>query len=83
MEYQAETVTKNLAENKKINITSLYVTSKSRQGPIVNGKTNIKLMHPTTTTLLLLQLFTAPWTLSGTTWVSRYQKGQTNLDLLE
>jgi len=33
--------------------------------------------------------FTAPWTLSGTTWVSQYQKGKTNqegktnLDLLE
>ena len=27
--------------------------------------------------------FTAPWTLSGTTRVSRYQKGKTNLDLLE
>jgi len=26
--------------------------------------------------------FTAPWTLSGTTRVSRYQKGKTNLDLL-
>jgi len=27
--------------------------------------------------------FTAPWSLSGTTRVSRYQKGKTNLDLLE
>ena len=27
--------------------------------------------------------FTASWTLSGTTWVSRYQKGKINLDLLE
>jgi len=27
--------------------------------------------------------FTDPWTVSGTTWVSRYQKGKTNLDLLE
>jgi len=27
--------------------------------------------------------FMAPWTLSGTTWVSWYQKGKTNLDLLE
>jgi len=27
--------------------------------------------------------FTALWILSGTTWVSRYQKGKTNLDLLE
>jgi len=27
--------------------------------------------------------FTAAWTLSGTTQVSRYQKGKTNLDLLE
>jgi len=27
--------------------------------------------------------FTAPWTLSGTTRVSRYQKGKTNLDLLQ
>jgi len=33
--------------------------------------------------ILLLQLFTAPWTLSGTTHVSWYQKGKTNLDLLE
>ena len=27
--------------------------------------------------------FTALWTMSGTTWVSQYQKGETNLDLLE
>jgi len=27
--------------------------------------------------------FTAPWTLFGTTWVRWYQKGKTNLDLLE
>jgi len=27
--------------------------------------------------------FTALWILYGTTWVSRYQKGKTNLDLLE
>jgi len=27
--------------------------------------------------------FTAPWTVSGTIRVSRYQKGKTNLDLLE
>jgi len=27
--------------------------------------------------------FTAPWTVSGTTQVSRYQKGKTSLDLLE
>jgi len=27
--------------------------------------------------------FMDPWTVSGTTWVSRYQKGKTNLDLLE
>jgi len=27
--------------------------------------------------------FTAPWTLSGTSRVSRYQKGKTKLDLLE
>jgi len=27
--------------------------------------------------------FTAPWTLSGTTRVSWYQEGKTNLDLLE
>jgi len=27
--------------------------------------------------------FTPPWTVSGTTWMSRYQKGKTNLDLLE
>jgi len=27
--------------------------------------------------------FMAPWTLSRTTQVSRYQKGKTNLDLLE
>jgi len=27
--------------------------------------------------------FTAPWTVSGTTRVSRYQKRKTNLDLLE
>jgi len=27
--------------------------------------------------------FTASWTLSGTTQLSRYQKGKTNLDLLE
>ena len=27
--------------------------------------------------------FTAPWTVSGTTRMSRYQKGKTNLDLLE
>jgi len=27
--------------------------------------------------------FTALWILSGTTWVSQYQKGKTNLDLLE
>jgi len=27
--------------------------------------------------------FTAPWTVSGTSWVSLYQKGKTNLDLLE
>ena len=27
--------------------------------------------------LLLLQLFYGPWTLSGTTWVSRYQMGKT------
>ena len=33
--------------------------------------------------LILLQSFTAPWIVSGTTWVSRYQKGKTNLDLLE
>jgi len=26
--------------------------------------------------------FTAPWTFSWTTWVSQYQKGKTNLDLL-
>jgi len=30
-----------------------------------------------------LQTFTAPWTVSGTTQVSRYQNGKTNLDLLE
>jgi len=37
-----------------------------------------------TTTTLLQQPFYAPppWTLSGTTWVGRYQKGKTNLDLL-
>ena len=33
--------------------------------------------------VLLLQRFTAPWTLSGTTQVSWYQKGKTNLDLLD
>ena len=36
--------------------------------------------------LLLLQYynhFMAPWTLSRTTWVSRYQKGKTNLDSQE
>jgi len=27
--------------------------------------------------------FMAPWTLSGSTRVSQYQKGKTNLDLLE
>jgi len=27
--------------------------------------------------------FTAPWTVSGTTRVSRYQEGKTNLALLE
>jgi len=27
--------------------------------------------------------FTAPWTVSGTTRVSLYQKGKTNVDLLE
>jgi len=27
--------------------------------------------------------FTAPWTVTGTTRLSRYQKGKTNLDLLE
>jgi len=27
--------------------------------------------------------FMSPWTVSGTTQVSRYQKGKTNLDLLE
>jgi len=27
--------------------------------------------------------FMALWILSGTTWVSQYQKGKTNLDLLE
>ena len=27
--------------------------------------------------------FMAPWTVSGTTRVSRYQKGKTSLDLLE
>jgi len=27
--------------------------------------------------------FTAPWTACGTTWVSRYQKGKTSLNLLE
>jgi len=30
---------------------------------------------------ILLHLFNGP--LSGTTWVSRYQKSKTNLDLLE
>ena len=39
------------------------------------------------TVVVVLQLhynhFTAPWTLSGTTHVSRFQKGKTNLDLLE
>jgi len=33
--------------------------------------------------LLQLQPFYGPWTLSGTTRVSLYQKGKTNLDLLE
>jgi len=33
--------------------------------------------------LLLLQLFYGPWTVSGITWLSRYQKGKTNLDLRE
>jgi len=38
----------------------------------------------TYTILLLLQPFMPPpWTLSGTTRVSRYQKGKTNLDLQE
>jgi len=32
---------------------------------------------------LLLQPSYSPWTLSGTTRVSQYQKGKTNLDLLE
>jgi len=27
--------------------------------------------------------FTVPWTVSGTNWVNQYQKGKTNLDLLE
>ena len=27
--------------------------------------------------------FTVPWTVSGTNWVSQYQKGKTRLDLLE
>jgi len=33
--------------------------------------------------LLLLLHFTVPWILSGITRVSQYQKGKTNLDLLE
>jgi len=33
--------------------------------------------------LLLPPWFYGPWTLSGTTRESRYQKGKTNLDLLE
>ena len=42
----------------------------------------------TTTTTTTTTVFTAPWTVSGTTRVSRYQKGKTrkgktNLDLLE
>ena len=36
-----------------------------------------------TTIKIYYNCFTTPWTLSGTTWVSRYQKGKTNLDLLE
>jgi len=36
-----------------------------------------------TTTTLHYKRFTAPWTSSGTTRVSRYQKGKTYLDLLE
>jgi len=35
------------------------------------------------TYLLLLQPFCSPWTLSGTTRVSRCQNGKTSLDLLE
>jgi len=38
---------------------------------------------PLKSALQLLQPFYAPWTVSGTTRVSRYQKGKTNLDLLE
>jgi len=35
------------------------------------------------TVLLLQQPFYDSWTVSRTTWVSQYQKGKTNLDLLE
>jgi len=36
-----------------------------------------------TDTTMTTTTFMAPWTVSGTTWVSRYQKGKTYLDLLE
>jgi len=36
-----------------------------------------------TTTTTTTTTFYGPWTVSGTTRVSRYQKGKTNLDLLE
>ena len=42
------------------------------------GKVIILRTTTTTTTILW-----TPWTLSGITWVSLYQKGKTNLDLLE
>jgi len=35
------------------------------------------------TTTTTTTTFYGPWTVSGTTRVSRYQKGKTNLDLLE
>jgi len=40
-------------------------------------------LYCTVDILLLPQLLTASWTVSGTTQVSQYEKGKTNLDLME
>ena len=49
----------------------------------VKGSSKIHFLLLLLLLLLLLQPFYGPWTLSGTTQLSRYQKGKTSLDLLE
>jgi len=52
--------------------------------PLLNQTHLLTIFYPSTLLLLLLQPFYGPQDfVSGTTQVSRYQKGKTNLDLLE